>query len=465
MNNPEKKSPFEIQNIRSFIAFRVFFNARFYYPIFTILFLDFGLSLEQFALLNAVWAAVIVLTEVPSGALADVVGRRNLVVFSGAAMVIEMVLIGFAPKNNLTLLFILFLFNRILSGLAEASASGADEALAYDSLMQEGNVDDWGIVLEKEMRYKSIGMAIAMSLGAAVYDPSFMNRLFKLAGINITLSQDITLRFPIFLTLVMSVFALINALNMREIPRENDFLCLDFDSCKKSVSQAFKLTLSAGKWVITTPYAIIIIVSAMTFEHVLRMIVTLDSQYFRMIDLPEATFGLIGTGLSLLGIFIPKIARKLAENHTPSYNLGVTSIISFIGIAGMSIFIPVYGLVPVVVMYCAFFLIYFYVSYYLNQLTDSRQRATVLSIKGLCLNGAYGLIGILYSFLVAFQRSSLKEQLPELKGEAIENLVFVKSFRWFPWYLLLMFLFLMVFIRYMSKKGSKNNYAKLLEKK
>ena len=35
-------SPFELANIRFFLAFRVLFNARFYYPVFTILFLDFG---------------------------------------------------------------------------------------------------------------------------------------------------------------------------------------------------------------------------------------------------------------------------------------------------------------------------------------------------------------------------------------------------------------------------------------
>jgi len=56
---------FQIRNIRRFIAFRVLFNARFYYPVFTILFLDFGLTLDQFAILNAVWAATIVLVEVP----------------------------------------------------------------------------------------------------------------------------------------------------------------------------------------------------------------------------------------------------------------------------------------------------------------------------------------------------------------------------------------------------------------
>jgi MFS family permease len=80
VDTPNGKSALAIRNVRLFIAFRVFFNARFYYPIFTILFLDFGLTLEQFALLNAAWAASIVLLEVPSGALADTIGRRNLAV-------------------------------------------------------------------------------------------------------------------------------------------------------------------------------------------------------------------------------------------------------------------------------------------------------------------------------------------------------------------------------------------------
>ncbi|MGD8213114.1 MAG: hypothetical protein PVF32_24840, partial [Desulfobacterales bacterium] len=80
---PNGKPALAIRNVRLFIAFRVCFNARFYYPVFTILFLDFGLTLEQFALLNAAWAASIVLLEVPSGALADTIGRRNLLVATG----------------------------------------------------------------------------------------------------------------------------------------------------------------------------------------------------------------------------------------------------------------------------------------------------------------------------------------------------------------------------------------------
>ena len=84
-------------NLKRFIAFRLLYSARFYYPVFTVLFLDYGLTLEQFAILNIVWALTIVGAEVPSGALADIVGRKRLVVFAAVLMVAEMALIAFAP--------------------------------------------------------------------------------------------------------------------------------------------------------------------------------------------------------------------------------------------------------------------------------------------------------------------------------------------------------------------------------
>ena len=106
---PPASSPFSIPNVRLFIAFRIFFNARFYYPVFTILFLDFGLTIEQFALFNTVWAITIVCAEVPSGALADILGRRTLLVATSLLMIVEMSLIAFVPLGNSRLIFWAFL--------------------------------------------------------------------------------------------------------------------------------------------------------------------------------------------------------------------------------------------------------------------------------------------------------------------------------------------------------------------
>ena len=74
-------------NISRFICFRMFFNARFYYPVFALFFLEHGLSWEEFGILNGIWAISIILLEVPSGALADTIGRKRLIVIAALCMV------------------------------------------------------------------------------------------------------------------------------------------------------------------------------------------------------------------------------------------------------------------------------------------------------------------------------------------------------------------------------------------
>jgi len=429
-------SPFAIRNVRLFIAFRVLFNSRFYYPVFTILFLDFGLTLEQFALLNAAWAAAIVLLEVPSGALADTFGRRNLLVLTGVLMVIEIALLCFVPLGNVDLLFVVFLVNRILSGAAEAAASGADEAIAYDSLKAEGDARDWPRVLEKQMRIQAIAYMGAMSLGAAVYDPALMQRVVNLLGLNIDLTQDITLRYPLYLTLLMAVLTLITTLRLREKQKFVDPRCELAENCKTPVFEAFKLTLQAGDWILKTPFALVIILAGLIFDNCIRMVITLCSQYYRLISLPEASFGLIGSGFAVLGLIIPRLALRMVNRKSPTFNLGVMTVITITGLAGITLFLPIIGLLPVALLSSVMYMGRFFQSHYLNRITASHQRATVLSFKGLSFNLAYGLIGVLYSFLLIFLRPQTAVSHPELSTVNLENLVFVKSIGWFPWYFL-----------------------------
>jgi MFS family permease len=438
-------SPFTIRNVRLFIAFRVFFNARFYYPVFTILFLDFGLTLEQFALLNAAWAASIVLLEVPSGALADTFGRRNLLVLTGVLMVIEIALLCFVPLGNVDLLFVVFLVNRILSGAAEAAASGADEAIAYDTLKAEGDARDWPRVLEKQMRIQAIAYMGAMSLGAAVYDPALMQRVVNLLGMNIDLTQDITLRYPLYLTFFMAVMTLITTLRLQEKPKFVDSECEPAENCKTPIFEAFKLTLLAGGWILKTPFAVVIILAGLIFDNCIRMVITLCSQYYRLISLPEASFGLIISGFAVLGLIIPRLALKMVNRKSPAFNLSVMTIITITGLVGMTLFLPIIGLLPVALLSSVMYMGRFFQSHYLNRITASHQRATVLSFKGLSFNLAYGLIGVLYSLLLIFLRPQTAASHPELSTVNLENLVFIKSIGWFPWYFLFTMTALLLF--------------------
>ena len=413
-----------------FIAFRVFFNCRFYYPIFTVLFLDFGLTVAQFSILNAVWAATIVMAEVPSGALADIVGRRRLLVFAACSMLVEMAILCLAPKGNVSLLFLFFLVNRVLSGLAEAAASGADEAIAYDALQAAGMADQWGRVLEVQTRLRSIMFILTMSIGAAVYDPELMSRIMTAFGAGIAFTQDQTLRFPLYLTFILSLFTLAAVLRLDEIcpnPQPDG-------TCEKPFSgsalDAFKLTLSTGGWILKTPFVLAVILFGMLFDGILRMAITLASQYYRMVELPESLYGILGSVMAVAGLFIPRLARRIAESHSPAVCLWSTSAVALTGLVGMVFFWPYVGLLPALVAFSALYMVGFYISYFINREAASSRRATVLSFKGLAYNLSYGLIGILYAALLEVKKGGL--DLDAGGVQAVENIVFKETFFWFP---------------------------------
>lgn len=431
-------------NVRRFIAFRIFFNARFYYPVFTILFLDFGLTLEQFAILNAVWAASIVLLEVPSGALADTIGRRNLVIASAVIMIVEMALLCLAPIGQMPIVFYLFLINRILSGAAEASASGADEALAYDTLKDLGLEKSWGRVLETQMRLQSIAFIVAMSLGALLYDADRLNQIFAALSFDLELSQEAAMRIPLVMTLLLGVGALITALGLKEpdsekIARREARQENSIDTLK----QAFAKTLDTGKWILNNPIAMMIILSGFLVDHIARMILTLNSEYYRRIDLPEASFGIISAGFGLMGLFTPKLGRWLSENRSKTFNYCAISATTFLGLLGMSYFIPFWGVAPMILIYGSIGLAGFLVSTYLNAETPSGNRATALSFKGLSYNLAYGGIGLMYSLLVYNLRHS--EAFQSIHSENVEAELFKSALNYFPTYFVVAFVAVLLF--------------------
>ncbi len=441
MTQPSKAlSPFSVSNVRLFIAFKVFFNSRFYYPVFTILFLDFGLSVAQFSILNAIWAATIVLAEVPSGALADIVGRKRLLVFATGTMIVEIGIIAFIPRFDPMIIFMVFMVNRVLSGLAEAAASGADEAIAYDSLAKEGNPDQWGRVLEVMTRFQSIGFIIAMSVGAAIYDPDLMEKVFQFLGAKMDLTQQITMRFPLYLTFGLAICAFISTLKMHDPDTKKH------KEQPQKVRQAFALTLKAGIWILKTPFALSVILFGMMFDGIIRMVITLASQYYRMIDLPESVFGLIGSLVAMLGFIIPKIANKIALNKSPSNAVLITACFAFTGLFTMNLFWPYLGVIPALITFSAMYFNGFFVSYYINETASSETRATVLSFKGLAYNISYGVLGILYALV-------LKAKKEGFVSDDIENMVFTDTFFCFPATFTIWFALLMAVYFFWLKKG------------
>jgi len=378
-------------NVRRFIGFRVLFNARFYYPVIAILFLDLGLTMQQYAWLNAVWAAAIVLCEVPSGALADRFGRKRLLLFSGALMVAEMLLLALAPGHPGPLLLGCVILNRICSGVAEASASGADEALAYDSLAAAGRADEWPSVLSQVMRWQSIAFVCTSVIGAAIYDAHLVNKAAEWVGWDARFDQSETARFPILLNLITAAGTLALAVGMREAPRTGS----------PAAHSTWRLMAAAARWILGHRFFLVLILSAVCFDSFVRLFLTVGSSYYRLIGIPEALYGFIGTGFALLGFLVPQLATRMAARNSPGRNLFLTACLALAGLCAVAAAWRGYGVLAVIPLGIAFFLQSFFLSHHLNRGVDSSMRATVLSFKGLAMNVAYGGAGLLFSALVA----------------------------------------------------------------
>jgi MFS family permease len=435
-----------LHNVRSFTLFRVFFTARFYYPVYALLFLDYGLTLAQFGILNAVWAVTIVLAEVPSGALADTIGRRALLIVTGILMTLEMAVLLVAPIGGGSLLFFLFLMNRMISGLAEAAASGADEALAFDSLKAAGMEQRWGHVLERVQRDTSLAFFFAMMIGAAVYDPQMVNAVLNFAGAGFHVEQSQLVKMPILLTMLSGTVVLAMALRMRETETP------ERTALGETIKESGRKTLAAGRWIWKTPLPFGVILAAMAIDSIIRQFLTLASEYWNVIELPIASYGLIGSGMALLGLFVPRVARWMSERNSPVRNFLYTCSFVLIGLLGLAMAIPYWGIVPAVFLYAAIQLTGFFVSRYLNEAADSEQRATVLSFRGLSTNVSYGLVSLLFSGLIASIK--LREDRGDYATEAaFQNAVFVDSLAWFaPWFALTV---VMVFIAHRLRFGGR----------
>lgn len=442
MSSPEPSRQDLEGNLRRFILFRLLYSARFYYPVFTVLFLDYGLTLEQFSILNMAWAVTIVLAEVPSGALADIIGRKRLVVFAAGLMVVEMGLIAFAPIGSSTLLFLLFLGNRVCSGLSEAAASGADEALAYDSLKQLGREDEWSNLLERNGHVVSVGFFVAMILGAFTYDVDLVNGALGWLNSAWSLPRDVVIRLPILLTLFTSCLALTTALGLYDLDAHEN----SGDGARgwQAVGGAFRQIGSAASWTLNHRFVFFVILAALALDSVARQFVVLASEYWRTIDIPVSWFGFVGAGMSLLGVVNARISRYLVNNHSPIFNFVALSAVLMLGLLGISLAVPYWGVLFAVGAFAMMSMVQFQTSFYLNREADSKLRATVLSFKGLALNLGLGLASLLYTALVAALRA---ESVAGLDEEALQNQVFVDSLAAFPLYYLLLFVLVVLAAR------------------
>jgi MFS family permease len=431
-------------NARCFVWFRILFNCRFYYPIFTVLFLDFGLTIAQFATLNALWAISIVLLEVPSGALADQLGRLRLVRFSAWLMVVEMLCLCLVPIGGGWWTIGLLALNRVLSGAAEAAASGADEALMFDSLPEEGREEKWRGIQTQLIRWQSLASIAATLIGATLYDAKMLNRWLGYLGVkNFTLEQTMTMRWPLWLCLLMAVATLIVTYHFKKTPNEPERAQLNVTAIKAALVRVWQ----TGRWALATPVVVMLLSWGLLFDGAMRLFYTVLSQYYRLIELPVYWNGWAGVGISLLGFFLASALAWIVTKLTASQLYGGLGVMVAIGLLLMVPAWPYWGLVAVLPFAVGMRALHYFLSVHLNQVIEPDRRATALSFRGLTMNLCYALI----MQTVAWQTGLIKEGLSAV--EATDNQVMRLALPWWPAVFMAVAISLVLFFRWRYRRS------------
>ena len=91
----------------------------------------------------------------------------------------------------------------------------------------------------------------------------------------------------------------------------------------------------------------------------------------------------------------------MVNKFTPSINFGVVTVLTFLGCLAVSLAIPGLGIILLLPMFTSMRFLQYFLSHYLNKVTPSKQRATVLSFKGLSMNLSFGILTQVFGVLTA----------------------------------------------------------------
>lgn len=118
--------------MRRFSLYGFLKNQRYFEPFLYLIFLEKGLSFFQIGVLVSIREATVVLTEVPSGALADVYGRRKSMVLSFVAYIASFLV--FAVAGHVVALGVAM----VLFGTGDAFRTGTHKAMIFSWLKLQG---------------------------------------------------------------------------------------------------------------------------------------------------------------------------------------------------------------------------------------------------------------------------------------------------------------------------------------
>ena len=331
-------------------------------PIMMLFYKDMGFNAEESFRLKAFYSISIVIFEIPSGYLADVIGRRKTIIigsiFGTLGFIIYSIFTGYWA----------FVIAEMTLGLGMSCISGADSALLYDSLKMLGRDNQY-------VKYEGQNFSVG-------------NFAEAIAGLTGGALAEISLHFPFYIQTGIAFIAVPAAFMLVEPQVHSKRMAMGM----KDIWHVIEYSLFVNKslrWNIL--FSSIIGAATLTMAWVIQL-------YLSHIGYHEYQIGIVAMLLNLVVGFTTLYAYRAEKYMSPPFTVWSTTLVitgSFL-IAGL---FQAHWVIGVFML--------FYVSRgiatpvlkdYVNQITASHMRATVLSIRSLLIRAVFASVAPLFGW-------------------------------------------------------------------
>ncbi|MCF8227234.1 MAG: MFS transporter [Bacteroidales bacterium] len=328
-----------------------------YMPIVVPFYESNNLTMKDIMVLQAVYSVAIVILEIPSGYLADVWGRKRTLVLGSIMGVTGFSIYGISHG------FAGFLIAEIILGIGQSCVSGADSAMLYDSLLE----------IKQEKKYSRFEGRIT-SLG---------NLAEAGAALIGGLLATISLRTPYYGQIIIAAIAIPAALTLAEPLRH-----------KKLLNRGFREILDISRFALFGNTALRRNILFSAFTGCATLIMAWFAQpFFEYNEIDIKWFGLLWAGLNIT-VAIASISAYRIESKLKQIG---SIILIMIGVPLGYIALSVFGLAGGLITIFVFYLIRGFATPvlkdYINRITGSDVRATVLSVRNFIIRINFSLFG------------------------------------------------------------------------
>ncbi|MBT3408428.1 MFS transporter [Candidatus Woesearchaeota archaeon] len=361
-----KKKDLE-KNVKLYYTYFIVNRISFLVPILILFWQSFLLSFTQIAIISITFAIAVLLFEIPTGALADTIGRKKVIVASSLLLLFYSILMAL-PIFITVNAFYIFIVAYFIAGLGVALGSGADSALFYDSLKHLKREKEFSTHFSKFASKTHFIRAIVVIIGG--------------------LLGYISLNLPILIQLIPSTITFFVALGFVETSKVK----------KKSTMQSqIKQIKYSLKNIYQNKIILWLIIFSASFFAFSVMTTEYDEIFLKNVGIPIYIFGFIFASADFLrGYFISKSDKfiKKFKDKLWLVLLILPSIAFLLYLKFDNFYFQVINIILLFIVISSFSLSENVFETTLHDNTKSSMRATVFSVKSMIMNLAYLIMPI-----------------------------------------------------------------------